>query len=81
MITIAEQLMTKIRNAKQEMEDAERDLERLLLDLRVFPRPEKTTITPVLEAAFTKLRNARKNLVELELLLEGDAEVIPEGSS
>ena len=56
---------------RQSIDDAEADLGRLLADVNAAPRAEKTTITPVLEAAFDKLRKARINLRDLEKMIDG----------
>jgi len=64
-----DQLASKLSLAKKATGEAEQDLERLLVDLRGAPRAEKSTITPVLEAAFTKLRAARADLQDIEKLL------------
>ena len=62
-------LVSKIHAAKQEMTEAEADLERLIRELRAKARAEKTSISEILEAAFEKLRRARGNVEALEKLI------------
>ncbi len=59
-------LIAKTAEAKQELDEAEGEIERLLAELHVSPRPEKVTITPMLQHAFAKLRSAKLKLLELE---------------
>lgn len=63
-------LASKIDVAKLEVSSAEADIEKLMADLRVMPRAEKTTISAVLETSFDKLRRARLALEALEGHLE-----------
>jgi hypothetical protein len=63
-------VLEEIRTAKNRVADAESDLARLLSEVQVAPRCEKTTISAVLEDAFQKLRDAREQLGKLETLLE-----------
>lgn len=69
-------LVSKVQAAKQEMTEAEADIERLLRELRARARAEKATISEVLEAAFDKLRSARGNVEALEELIV----IKPDGS-
>jgi hypothetical protein len=62
-------LISKVHAAKQEMTEAEADIQRLLRELRAKARAEKTTISEVLETAFNKLRSARGNVEALEELI------------
>jgi len=64
-------VLEEIRAAKRGVSDAESDLARLLSEVRVAPRAEKTTISAALESAFQKLRDARERLGKLETRLEG----------
>lgn len=59
-------LLDKLEAAREAIAAAERDLEQLLKDLAVSPRAEKTTVSAVVEAAFTKLRTAKLVLSSLE---------------
>ncbi|KYF51415.1 hypothetical protein BE08_32235 [Sorangium cellulosum] len=65
-------LLEKVTAAKQEIADAESNLERALREIQVAPRADKTTVSEVVQAAFTKLRAARTNLTELEGLVMTD---------
>jgi hypothetical protein len=65
-------LASKVEAAKGAVTDAEVELERLISDLRVMARAEKTTINAALESAFTKLRAARRDLEALEDVLAKD---------
>lgn len=59
-------VISKIDAAKREVIEAEVEIERLITELRVTPRAEKTTISAALESAFNKLRAARRDLEDLE---------------
>ena len=67
-----ELLLAKIESAKSEIAAAESDLEGAFRDMRISPRAEKTTISKVLEDAFTKLGAAKTTLMDLEKLVVGD---------
>lgn len=67
-------MAASLLGAKRAVADAEADLERLLRELRVTVRAEKTTISAALEAAFAKLRSARTELDALESAFEEDGE-------
>jgi hypothetical protein len=62
-------LLEKIDAAKKEIALAESELELVLTQIRAAPRAEKTNVSEVVESAFQRLRNARRALVELEVLL------------
>jgi hypothetical protein len=62
-------ILDEIRVAKDRVADAENDLARLLKEIEVSPRAEKTTITEALQSAFQKLRDARERLGTLETLV------------
>ncbi|WP_437679136.1 hypothetical protein [Sorangium sp. So ce131] len=62
-------LLEKVAAAKRDITEAENDLERVLRDIQVAPRADKTTISKVVEDAFTKLRAVKANLIELEALV------------
>jgi ribosomal protein L23 len=66
-----EAALRKISDAKQELGDAEKNLEKALLDLKVSVRAEKAMIGKALEEAFGKVKHASKNLVDLEKLIVG----------
>jgi len=62
-------LLQTLGEAKSELAAAESDLERALTEILVAPRAEKVTVSSVVEAAFQKLRAARKRLAEAETLV------------
>jgi hypothetical protein len=64
-------ILEEIGVAKNGVADAENDLARLLKEIEVAPRAEKTTISEALHAAFQKLRDAREHLGKLETLIRG----------
>jgi hypothetical protein len=64
-----ELVLEEIRAAKNAAADAENDLARLLSEILVAPRAEKTTISEALHNAFQKLRDAREHLGRLEELV------------
>ncbi|WP_159396800.1 hypothetical protein [Sorangium cellulosum] len=64
--------MDKVVAAKRDITEAENDLEKVLRDIQVAPRADKTTISKVVEDAFTKLRAVKANLIELEALVTTD---------
>jgi hypothetical protein len=65
-------VLEEIRAAKNGVTDAESDLVRLLSEIQVAPRAEKTTISEALQNAFQKLRDAREHLGKLEQLVRGE---------
>ncbi len=67
-----ELVLSKIESAKQEMSDAEGDLEKVLREISIAPRAQKTTISAVVETAFAKLRAARATLGDLEEIVVKD---------
>ena len=64
-------LLKTVATSKQEIEDAERHLSKVLHDLGAAPRAQKTTISGVVQTAFERLRSARENLDEVEKLIKG----------
>jgi len=64
-------LLKSVSTSKQEIDDAERHLSKVLQDLGAAPRAEKTTISGVVQTAFDRLRSARSSLDELEKLIKG----------
>jgi hypothetical protein len=62
-------ILEKIAAAKQELGEAEADLEKVLLSLKVSARAEKAMIGKALEDAFSKVKHASRNLVDLEKLI------------
>jgi hypothetical protein len=59
-------VLEEVGVAKNGVADAESDLARLLREIQVAPRAEKTTISEMLQSALQKLRNAREHLEKLE---------------
>jgi tRNA C32,U32 (ribose-2'-O)-methylase TrmJ len=66
-------LLKNVTTSKQEIEDAERHLSKVLQDLGAAPRAQKTTISGVVQTAFDRLRSARESLDQLEKLIKGGA--------
>jgi hypothetical protein len=62
-------ILDELRVAKDRVADAGSDLARLLKEIEVSPRAEKTTISEALHNAFQKLRDARERLGKLETLI------------
>lgn len=65
-------LLEKITAAKREITDAESNLEQALAEIQVAPRADKMAVSEVVQEAFTKLRAARTNLIDLEGLVLSD---------
>ena len=63
------QLLKKIDTAKNDVSAAENELEQVLSQIDVAPRAQKTTVSRVVENAFSKLREAKADLEKLETLL------------
>jgi hypothetical protein len=66
-----ERILASINAGAKEIGEAEQHLGKILLELRVAPRAEKTTISDEVQEAFDRLRNARINLEALEKLVAG----------
>lgn len=71
-VTKKKLLLSKIESAKTGLSDAEGDLEKVLREIRIAPRAQKTTISAVVEDAFAKLRAARATLGDLEEIVVKD---------
>lgn len=67
-----QQLLEKIDRAKKDIVAAEDELTRLLSELTQAPRAQKTTVSEVVENAFTRVRSAKVDLAELEDLIVSD---------
>jgi hypothetical protein len=63
-------VLDKIKVARQELSDAEAGVGKVLRELKVSVRADKSMISAALEAAFSKVKLANKDLVELEKLIE-----------
>ena len=64
--------LKELQVAKTCVDEAETDLAKLLNELEVTPRAEKTAISNALRQAFQKLRDAREHLGKLEALIRTD---------
>jgi len=65
-------ILKNVSSTKQEIEDAERGLSKVLQELDAAPRAQKTTITGVVQKAFDRLHSARESLERLEKLIKGE---------
>jgi hypothetical protein len=63
-------VLDKIKVARQELSDAEANVAKVLRELKVSVRADKSMIGEALEAAFAKVKLANKDLVELQNLIE-----------
>ena len=63
-------LLDKIKVARQELSDAEANVGTVLRELKVSVRADKAMISEALEQAFSKVKLANLDLVELEKLIE-----------
>jgi tRNA C32,U32 (ribose-2'-O)-methylase TrmJ len=66
-------ILKSVSTSKQEIEDAERHLSKVLQGLGAAPRAQKTTISGVVQTAFDRLRSARESLDKLEKLIKGSS--------
>ena len=67
-----DKILEEIRVAKNGVADAAGDLTRLLKEIQVAPRAEKTAISEALQGAFQKLADAREHLGNLETLIRAE---------
>lgn len=63
-------ILDKIKVARQELSDAEGNVAKVLRELKVSVRADKAMIGEALEAAFSKVKLANKDLVDLQKLIE-----------
>ena len=63
-------IVDKIKVARQELSDAEANVEKVLRELKGGVRADKSVIGEALEAAFVKVKLASKDLVDLQKLIE-----------
>jgi hypothetical protein len=63
-------IVDKIGVARQELSDAEANVAKVLRELKVGVRADKSMIGQALEAAFAKVKLASKDLVDLQKLIE-----------
>jgi hypothetical protein len=64
-------IVDKIKVAKQELGEAEASVGKVLRELKVGVRADKAIIGEALEAAFSKVKLASRDLADLEQLIEG----------
>jgi hypothetical protein len=69
IMTKKQLLLSKIDEAKRDVTAAETALASLLAKVDVAPRAEKTTVSQVVEEAFSKLRLTKTDLADLEKLI------------
>ncbi len=67
-----ELLLAKIDIATQDLSDAAAHLKKVISEIENVPRAEKTGISEVVKAAFTRLNGARLALKDLEYLVVED---------
>ncbi|XYH94506.1 hypothetical protein ACMHYB_42740 [Sorangium sp. So ce1128] len=72
MSMLKKTLLEKVAAAKKEIADAESNLEQALGEIQSAPRADKMAVSEVVQEAFTKLRAARTNLIELEGIVLAD---------
>jgi len=63
-------IVDKIKVARQELSDAEADVGKVLRELKISVRADKKMIGEALEAAFSKVKLANADLVDLQKLIE-----------
>lgn len=65
--------LATLEAGKRAVEDAEAELERVLSELRVAPRAEKTAVSAAIESALAQVRTARARVAEAERTLADEA--------
>jgi len=65
-----ELVLAKVKLAVTEVADAATDLDKLMSQIAASPRAQKTTVTKVVQEAFSRLKKARDALKEVELILK-----------
>jgi len=63
-------ILDRIMIARQALSDAEVEVGKVLRELTLSVRADKTMISEALEAAFSKVKRANEDLVDLEKLIE-----------
>lgn len=66
-----------LEEAKHEVEAAELELEKMLSEMRIAPRAEKTTVSAAIESALQRLRTARAKVEDAEKTLAKESEQEP----
>lgn len=69
-----ETVLAKVQTATTEVSDAADALDQLLAKIKAAPRAQKTTISQVVEAAFSRLKTARVALSDVEKILKKEKE-------
>ena len=69
-----ETILAKVQTATTEVSDAAEALDELLAKIKSAPRAQKTTISKVVEAAFSRLKTARVALSDVEKILMKEKE-------
>ena len=69
-----ETVLAKVHTATTEVSDAAEALDELLAQIKAAPRAQKTTISNVVEAAFSRLKTARVALSDVEEILKKEKE-------
>jgi len=64
-------IFDKIRVAQEELSEAEASVGKALRELKVSVRADKALVGEALEAAFSKVKLASRDLADLERLIEG----------
>ncbi|MFC1610720.1 hypothetical protein ACFL6C_07170 [Myxococcota bacterium] len=72
LVALAKIEAAKIEAAKTAIGDAEKDLNRVLDEIIVAEPVQKTLVTKVVQDAFTKMRAAKRRLVDLENSIAND---------
>jgi hypothetical protein len=67
-------ILAKVQGASQEVTEAADDLDKLLAAIKAAPRAEKTTISKLVEEAFSRLTSARVALSDVEKLVKKEKE-------
>jgi len=67
-------ILSKVHLASTEVSESVTDLDKLLAELEASPRAQKTTISKIVEAAFSRLKTARLALTDVEKLLAKEEE-------
>lgn len=70
-----ETILAKVQTASSEVSDAASDLAKLLSEIKSSPRAQKTTISKVVEEAFSRLKTARVALSDVEKILKKEKTV------
>lgn len=67
-------ILDKIKLARQELTEAQDNVAKVLRELKVSPRADKSMISEELELAFGKVKRANDDLVDLQKLVESALE-------